>query len=128
MAIFDADVLKRPSIRALRPGDRIAPFGMEGRRKVRDLLREAGVPAPIRERFLVVLDQNGQVVWVPGVMCSRLAPVGPLTSAVWVFWIVGAAQLQGDSRSVTLGPEDFVTTARADDSRRRPRLRTQDDE
>jgi tRNA(Ile)-lysidine synthetase-like protein len=104
------------------------PFGMDGHRKVRDLLREAGVPVQSREHFWVALDQDGRVVWVPGVVRSALAPVGPLTSAVWVFWIVGAAQLQGDPRSVTLGPEDFATTARADDSRERPGLTTQDDE
>jgi tRNA(Ile)-lysidine synthetase-like protein len=118
-AVFDADLLKLPSIRATRPGDRVAPFGMAGRRKVRDLLRESGVPVEIRNNFLVVADETDDVVWVPGVIRSKAAPVGPLTRSVWVFWIGGGShQLQVEPRSVTLGPEN----------RARPNFLAQEDE
>lgn len=100
-AIFDAELLAAPVIRLPRAGDRIQTFGMDGRRKLRDVFREAKIPATIRETLPIVADDRGRVVWVPGVARSVEAPVSPLTRRVWVFWI-GSAQLQGDARSVSL--------------------------
>jgi tRNA(Ile)-lysidine synthetase-like protein len=121
-AIFDADVLETPVVRGARPGDRIEPLGMCGHRKLRDVLREAQVPAAERDDFPVVARADGAVVWVPGAARSGDAPVGPLTRSVWVFWMStearpeggviqedhdadGAAQLQVASERVTLDPK-----------------------
>lgn len=85
IAVFDADLLDRPALRLARPGDRIRPFGMTGRKKLTDVLREAGVPAALRARVPVVAGPGDQVVWVPGLLRGAEAPVGETTREVWLF-------------------------------------------
>jgi tRNA(Ile)-lysidine synthase len=87
-ALFDAAALDRPTLRLAEAGDRIAPFGMEGRRKITDLMREAAIPPDMRASVTIVANGAGDVVWVPGVARSNEAPIGPLTRFVWAFWIV----------------------------------------
>ncbi len=58
------------------PGDRITPLGLEGSKKLSDLLREKRVPAGRRDRLLVVRDDQG-VLWVVGLVRgerTRLLP------------------------------------------------------
>ena len=57
-------------IRACQAGDRLAPFGMKGARKIQDGLVDAKVPRADRPR-LPVLDCEGAVVWLPGYRISR---------------------------------------------------------
>jgi tRNA(Ile)-lysidine synthase len=65
------------AIRRWEPGDRIHPLGGPGRRLVVKCLQEARVPRRLREGWPMVLDQAGEVVWVPGVCRSnRLVPLG----------------------------------------------------
>ena len=64
----DAGVLKWPlSVRNRRPGDRIKPLGGLGRKKVQDLLVDMKMPRAERNRVAVVVDADGQLVWVVGV-------------------------------------------------------------
>lgn len=58
-------------------GDRIASFGMRGSKLVSDLLREAGVPVPLRSGYPVAVDSRDRVIWVPGVRRSRYLCVRP---------------------------------------------------
>ena len=53
-------------VRNWRPGDRFQPFGLEGSKKLSDLLRERQIPREIRPRVLVVADEAG-ILWVVGV-------------------------------------------------------------
>ncbi len=53
-------------VRAVRPGDLMAPLGGVGRRKVRRLLMEARVPRSGRSSYPVVADGD-DVIWIPGV-------------------------------------------------------------
>jgi tRNA(Ile)-lysidine synthase len=63
---FDLDRLPGPlCVRAMRPGDRIRPRGMEGTQKVKQILADRKVPK--RERPLVpILCAGDQPVWVVG--------------------------------------------------------------
>lgn len=56
-------------VRPWRAGDRIAPLGGTGSRRVVVLLREAGIPAGRRPGWPVVADQDDEatIVWVPGI-------------------------------------------------------------
>jgi len=64
----DAAAVEWPlSIRNRRPGDRIKPLGGSGRKKVQDLLVDIKMPRADRDRVAVVVDANGQLVWVVGV-------------------------------------------------------------
>ena len=81
-ALVDADRL--PDAAALRrwdDGDRIRPVGMEGTKRVSDLLRERGVPASGRRSVLVVASES-EVLWVVGHRLSRSIAAGPSTSHV----------------------------------------------
>ncbi len=60
-------------VRAARTGDRLAPLGGVGRRKVTRLLMEARVPRLARAAYPLVVDA-ADVVWIPGV-CRAAARV-----------------------------------------------------
>lgn len=99
---FDADRVGAPRIRLIRPGDRIQPFGMVGHRKLRDLLRERGVPVHDRPVVPVVVDPDDRVLWVPGVARSALAPISGTTREVWWFSIGQDHELQAGESQATL--------------------------
>lgn len=70
------------TVRTVREGDRIAPLGMGGKtRLVRDLLREAKVPADARADQLVV-EAEGEILWVVGVAQSESTRVPATTTHV----------------------------------------------
>lgn len=55
-----------PLVRAAKPGERVAPFGLSGSKLIRDLLAEAKIPAWQRASW-PVLEAGGRVVAVLGV-------------------------------------------------------------
>lgn len=57
-------------IRLHREGDRIAPYGMTGNRKIQDILVDAKIPRMNRPA-VVVLDCDGSVIWLPGYRIAR---------------------------------------------------------
>jgi tRNA(Ile)-lysidine synthase len=72
-ALFDADRVAGPVVaRNALPGDRIAPLGMTGSRKIKEVFIDRKLPPRLRARYpLIALD--GQVAWIPGLVRSRLA-------------------------------------------------------
>lgn len=66
-------------IRPWREGDYIYPMGMKGRRKVSDLLKEGGIPRPLRANYQLVAfpEPSSEVLWVPGLRRSRKELVDP---------------------------------------------------
>lgn len=52
-------------VRSRRPGDRMAPFGIRGSRKLQDILVDAKVPVSARDR-IPVFECGGEIVWIPG--------------------------------------------------------------
>jgi len=74
-ACFDADRASSGLvIRHFAPGDRIAPLGMEGSRKVHDVFVDRKLARPRRRTFPVVT-LEGQVAWIPGMVRGRVALV-----------------------------------------------------
>jgi tRNA(Ile)-lysidine synthase len=73
---FDASALRQPlSVRALREGDRIRPFGLAARKRVKEILIDRKVPRGERWGRPVVCDADGEILWIPGVVRSALAPL-----------------------------------------------------
>jgi len=85
--VFDELDLKVPlSVRPLRAGDRIRPFGgsvggnaRDGRKKVKEILIDRKIPRDDRWGRPVICDAEGAILWIPGVLRSALAPVTPVT-------------------------------------------------
>ena len=67
-------------VRAPRAGDRVRPLGMRGHRKLSDVFIDARIPFRRRAASLVV-ERNGEIVWVPGVVTGESARVGPDTES-----------------------------------------------
>jgi tRNA(Ile)-lysidine synthase len=77
---FDAARIRAPlSIRPLRIGDRILPFGLKAEKKVKEILIDRKVPRGERWGRPVVCDAERRILWIPGVLRSAHAPVTPAT-------------------------------------------------
>ena len=64
------------TVRAWRPGDRIQPLGMRGRKKLQDLFTDLRVPRPWRGR-VPLLECEAGIAWVVGHRIADWANVGP---------------------------------------------------
>jgi tRNA(Ile)-lysidine synthase len=75
-AVFDGDEVHLPlTLRRLRKGDRIRPFGLDAEKKIKEILIDRKVPREERWGRPVVCDAKGRILWIPGVLRSSLAPV-----------------------------------------------------
>jgi tRNA(Ile)-lysidine synthase len=81
-----ADSLGSLVVDSVRVGDRMRPFGMDGSRKLSDLLIDAKIPR--RERALTpVVRDAGRIVWLAGVRMSEEYRTGQSTvRAVRLTW------------------------------------------
>jgi len=81
-AYMDMDKIVHPLVfRNARPGDRIEPFGMEGKKKLQDVFTDTKVPRA-RRKLIPVLADACSVLWVPGVVSSRRTRVTANTGKV----------------------------------------------
>lgn len=77
--VADAATIAGPLlVRTLRPGDRVQALGLGGHRKLQDVLVDGKVPRRLR-RTCPVVELDGEVFWVPGVVRSNRALVTPNT-------------------------------------------------
>lgn len=81
-AVFDAHALNGAlTVRNFRNGDRFQPLGMDGHKKIKDLFIEKKIPLTVRARY-PLLTAGGEILWIPGLGRSAIAPVTEHTSAV----------------------------------------------
>jgi tRNA(Ile)-lysidine synthase len=81
-AWFDAAAIHRGlSVRNFNEGDRIAPLGMTGTRKVQDVFVDRKTSRARRATWPMVV-ADGQIVWIPGLIRSRFGLVNPASRAV----------------------------------------------
>jgi tRNA(Ile)-lysidine synthase len=74
-AFFDLDKVPFPwLLRTFRPGDRIIPIGMSGRKKVKDFFIDEKIPLSERKR-VPLLFCGDQLIWLVGLRSSDLARV-----------------------------------------------------
>lgn len=79
-AVFDADSMASAvTVRPLRAGDRIHPFGMDAEKKVKEILIDRKVPREERWGRPAICDAEGRILWIPGVVRSAFAPVSDRT-------------------------------------------------
>ena len=73
VACFDTAKVRWPlSLRLPRPGERMAPRGGRGSRKLSDLIIDAKIPREKRAALPVLCDAAGAVLFVPGLRPSEL--------------------------------------------------------
>ena len=73
-------------VRTFRPGDRIRPFGMSGRKKVKDIFIDRKIPASERRRIPLIFCADN-LIWIAGVCASESTRVvAPAAAVVRVSW------------------------------------------
>ena len=81
-AFLDFEAIVGPLVvRNVRPGDRIQPLGMKGRKKVKALFIDGKIPRTVR-RSLPVLADGEEVLWIPGVRLSEKVRIRDETTRV----------------------------------------------
>ncbi|MCD1261874.1 tRNA lysidine(34) synthetase TilS [Paenibacillus athensensis] len=93
-ALFDVQLLEGPLVlRSRRDGDRIAPYGLNGSKKVKDMFINAKLPPSTRDRTPLLVDGAGQVLWIAGFRRSRHAAVTEQTVQVLRFTVTRRPEL-----------------------------------
>jgi tRNA(Ile)-lysidine synthase len=81
-AYFDAYRMPFPwRMRTFRPGDRIQPLGMDGRKKVKDLFIDEKIP-PARRALTALILCGDELIWVAGLRTSHPGRVDELSTLV----------------------------------------------
>lgn len=73
-------------VRSRRNGDRMQPRGMEGTKKLSDILIDARIPRPLRSHVPVLTDSRGQILWIAGLRRAAAAPADPGRPAWQLTW------------------------------------------
>lgn len=82
VAVFDFEKVKSPlSVRNMKSGDRMRPFGMAGTKKLKDILIDCKIPKRGRA-MMPVLESSVGVLWAVGVKRSDLFKVTADTKKV----------------------------------------------
>lgn len=78
-AVLNADLLSADlSVRPWRSGDRLQPLGMEGQRKVKEILTDRKVPPPEKSGVHVVCS-GSDIVWIVGADIDHRFRITPAT-------------------------------------------------
>jgi tRNA(Ile)-lysidine synthase len=89
-ALFDAaEASGELSVRSFRKGDRIAPIGMSGHRKVKDIFIDNKLGTGARATFPLV-EMKGVIAWIPGIVRGRVGLVTEETENVLRIRAAGA--------------------------------------
>ena len=87
VGVFDFDKLEFPLVlRNWREGDHFQPFGMNGRKKVSDFLISQKVELS-QKRKVLVLESNGEIVWVVGMRISEKFKLTESTTTMWTITV-----------------------------------------
>ncbi|MBV8356435.1 MAG: tRNA lysidine(34) synthetase TilS [Deltaproteobacteria bacterium] len=80
-AYFDASEAPVLTVRRVRAGNRIQPLGLCGSRKIHDVFVDYKIAATSRSSWPLVVSDN-KVVWIPGLVRSRIALVTSMSKEV----------------------------------------------
>ena len=83
------DLAKTPLpwlVRHFRPGDRMTPFGMSGRKKVKDIFIDRKIPLSERKR-IPLLFCGDDLIWIAGVCAAESSGINsPSAAVIRVTW------------------------------------------
>ena len=85
-AFVDAGQLSFPLVvRSWQEGDRFKPMGMTNYKKLSDFFIDQKVPLPQKENIPILINGNGDVVWVAGLRQDNRYKVTGTTKKVAIF-------------------------------------------
>ncbi|SOD18060.1 tRNA lysidine(34) synthetase TilS [Pedobacter xixiisoli] len=85
-AYVDADLLIFPLvIRYRQDGDRFKPLGMKSFKKLSDFFVDEKVPLPQKDKIPLLINGNGQLIWVVGMRQDERYKVSATTKKVAIF-------------------------------------------
>jgi tRNA(Ile)-lysidine synthase len=88
-AFFDMDRLQFPLVvRNFRPGDRLAPLGMQGSQKVKKVFIDRKIARSLRSRIPLLLSGN-ELIWIAGLRQGRRGRLVPQTKRCLKVDIIG---------------------------------------
>jgi len=68
---LDSNNIKLPLyVRSIKPGDRMSIKNMNGHKKIKDILINEKINIEDRINCPVVVDSNGEIIWLPGIKKS----------------------------------------------------------
>ena len=70
--INSCDIKMPIHVRTRRNGDIINVKNMLGSKKVNDIFTDCKVSKELRDSYPIVVDDNGVVIWIPGIKKSQL--------------------------------------------------------
>lgn len=72
-------------VRRWQTGDRYVPLGAPGSRKLQDCFVDRGIPREERSRLPVITEENGRILWVPGLEpAQHRILTAETTRALWL--------------------------------------------
>lgn len=75
-AVLDADRISMPMrIRFRRDGDSFRPFGMKGKKKLKDFFAGEKIPSEERNKIPIITDSEDRILWIAGMRISADAAV-----------------------------------------------------
>jgi|LSQX01.1.fsa_nt_gb tRNA(Ile)-lysidine synthase len=81
-AYFDLGLIgENITVRNRRPGDRLSPLGMKGRKKLKDVFIDKKISRNIRDN-IPVITWGTEILWVVGLCVSDFAKLSPATEKV----------------------------------------------
>lgn len=83
VAYFDTDKLKMPlTVRTVKEGDRMQPFGMKGSRLLSDMMTDLHLTRFQKEDQHVLVDAEDNILWLIGIRASNLCKLTQTTRKV----------------------------------------------
>jgi tRNA(Ile)-lysidine synthase len=83
IAWLDFDKLNFPlKLRKWRIGDKFQPMGMQGKKKLSDLMIDMKIPLNLKNQILV-LESNGEIVWVVGLRIDERFKLTPKSRYIY---------------------------------------------
>ena len=69
----DSVILKSDKyyVRSRQSGDRIAPIGLNGSKKLQDIFVDKKIPRELRSHWPILVNNQNEVVWIPFIAASR---------------------------------------------------------
>ncbi|MDI6781080.1 MAG: tRNA lysidine(34) synthetase TilS [bacterium] len=93
-AYFDYEQVTPPlTLRCRKNGDRFQPYGMQGRKKIKDFFMDMKLPMDTRNRIPLLVDKKENILWVIGVRINELVKITGRTQKVLVVSVAVSSSL-----------------------------------